>query len=35
MVSKFWKKRLNNFVEKLKSKGFEDTPYQDKNWRVN
>ena len=30
----FWKKRLNNFVEKLKSKGFEDTPYQDKNWRV-
>ena len=30
---KFWKNRLNNLVEKLKKEGFEDTPYQDRNWK--
>lgn len=30
----FWKIRLNHFVERLKNEGFDDTPYQDKDWRV-
>lgn len=29
---KFWKNKLNRMVEKLKEEGFEDTPYQDKEW---
>lgn len=29
----FWRKRLDKMVNKLKSRGFEDTPYKDKNWR--
>ena len=27
-----WKPMLDNMVEKLKSKGIKDTPYQDKKW---
>ena len=29
----FWRKRLDKMVNKLKNRGFEDTPYKDKNWR--
>ena len=29
---KLWRGKLDRMVEKLKAKGFEDTPYEDKNW---
>ena len=29
---KLWRRRLDKMVNKLQSKGFEDTPYKDKNW---
>lgn len=28
----FWKKPLDKIVQKLRDKGVEDTPYQDKKW---
>lgn len=30
---KMWKGKLDKMVGKLNAKGFDDTPYQDKNWR--
>ena len=30
----FWKKRLDTLVERLHSQGVEETPYQDRDWRV-
>ena len=29
---KFWRKKLNRLVNNLKSKGYESTPYKDKEW---
>lgn len=29
---KLWRRKLDKMVSKLKLKGFEDTPYNDKNW---
>jgi hypothetical protein len=31
--NKMWRNRLDHMVDNLHSKGFEDTPYQDKNWK--
>lgn len=28
----FWRRILDSFVEKLRAKGFADTPYNDRNW---
>lgn len=28
-----WRDKLDKMVKKLQSKGYEDTPYKDKNWR--
>lgn len=30
---KMWKGKLDKMVGKLNAKGFDDTPYQDKNWK--
>ena len=29
----FWKNKLDNMISNLRSKGVEDAPYQDKNWK--
>ena len=31
--NKMWRGVLNRMVKKLQNKGFESTPYEDKNWR--
>ena len=30
---RFWRDRLDTLVKKLRDQGYEDGPYQDKNWR--
>ena len=28
----FWKNKLDKMVSNLRNKGFDDKPYEDKNW---